>query len=106
MSESFPSPFKHGVCSKLSAMNPKLFLDILYKIQNNLTATICFPTGIKISHNKENGPNIIKDYITSITNQKDERYYYTMTYHLYLKYNIEDYHKRYEEYPFLIKKIV
>ena len=60
---------------------------------NNLTVTICFPIGIKICYNKENGPNIIKDHVASITNQKGERYY-MMTYHLYLKYNIEDYQKR------------
>ena len=27
-----------------------------------------------------------------------------MTYHLYLKYNIDDYQKRYEDHRFLIKK--
>ena len=51
---------------------------------NNLAATICFPTGIKVCYDENNGPGNIKDYITSITNQKGERYY-MMTYHFYFK---------------------
>ena len=103
MSESFPSPCKHEECSKLPAMKPEIIFR--YPLQdtktlelNNLAATICFPTGIKVCYNEENGPNIIKDYVTSITNQKGERYY-MMTYHFYLKYDIDDYQKRYEEHP-------
>ena len=65
---------------------------------NNLAATICFPTGIKVCYNEVDGPNPIKDYVTSITNQKGERYY-MMTYHFYLKYDIDDYQKKYEEHP-------
>ena len=66
---------------------------------NNLAATICFPTGIKVCYDEENGPNPIKDYVTSITNQKGERYY-MMTYHFYIiKLGIDIYQKRYEEHP-------
>ena len=103
MSESFPSPCKHEECSKLPAMKPEIIFR--YPLQdtktlelNNLAATICFPTGIKVCYDENNGPNAIKDYVTSITNQKGERYY-MMTYHFYLKYNIDDYQKKYEEHP-------
>ena len=103
MSESFPSPCKHDECSQLPAMKPEIIFR--YPLQdtktlelNNLAATICFPTGIKVCYDENNGPNVIKDYVTSITNQKGERYY-MMTYHFYLKYNIDDYQKRYEEHP-------
>lgn len=63
---------------------------------NNLAATICFPTGIKVCYN-ESGPGFIKDYVTSITNQKGERYY-MMTFHFYLKLEIDEY-QQYEEHP-------
>ena len=103
MSESFPSPCRHEECSKLPAMKPEIIFR--YPLQdtktlelNNLAATICFPTGIKVCYNEVDGPNPIKDYVTSITNQKGERYY-MMTYHFYLKYNIDDYQKKYEEHP-------
>ena len=95
MSESFPSPCRHEECSKLPAMKPEIIFR--YPLQdtktlelNNLAATICFPTGIKVCYNEEGGPNIIKDYVTSITNQKGERYY-MMTYHFYVKLEIDDY---------------
>ena len=103
MSESFPSPCRHEECSKLPAMKPEIIFR--YPLQdtktlelNNLAATICFPTGIKVCYNEVDGPNPIKDYVTSITNQKGERYY-MMTYHFYLKYIIDDYQKKYEEHP-------
>ena len=103
MSESFPSPCRHEECSKLPAMKPEIIFR--YPLQdtktlelNNLAATICFPTGIKVCYDEENGPNAIKDYVTSITNQKGERYY-MMTYHFYLKLSIDIYQKRYEEHP-------
>ena len=103
MSESFPSPCRHQECSKLPAMKPEIIFR--YPLQdtktlelNNLAATICFPTGIKVCYDENNGPNLIKDYVTSITNQKGERYY-MMTYHFYIKYSINEYQKRYEEHP-------
>ena len=103
MSESFPSPCRHQECSKLPAMKPEIIFR--YPLQdtktlelNNLAATICFPTGIKVCYDENNGPNLIKDYVTSITNQKGERYY-MMTYHFYIKYRIDEYQKRYEEHP-------
>ena len=40
----------------------------------------------------------IIDYVSSITNQKGERYY-MMTYHFYIKMDTEYYNKQYEENP-------
>ena len=103
MSTSFPAQCTHEACSKLPAMKPEIIFR--YPLQdtktlelNNLAATICFPTGIKVCYD-ENGPKkIIKDYVTSITNQKGERYY-MMNYHFYLKYPNDDYHKQFTETP-------
>ena len=102
MSESFPAPCKHEQCSKLPAMKPEIIFR--YPLQdtktlelNNLAATICFPTGIKVCYDESNGPTNIKDYVTSITNQKGERYY-MMNYHFYLKLEIDEY-QQYEEHP-------
>ena len=64
---------------------------------NNLAATICFPTGIKVCYSEEE-PKMINDYVTPITNQKGERYY-MMTYHFYLKMANDLYSKTYEMHP-------
>ena len=86
MNESFPSPCKHEECSKLPVMKSQIIFR--YPLRNtktlelnNLAATICFTTGIKICYNEEFGRNIKKDYVTSMTNQKGERNF-IMTYHL------------------------
>ena len=73
-SQSFPAPCKHAECSKLPSMKPEIIFRYPLKDTktlelNNLAATICFPTGIKVCYN-ESGPGFIKDYVTSITNQK------------------------------------
>ena len=103
MSTSFPAPCRHEECSKLPAMKPEIIFR--YPLQdtktlelNNLAATICFPTGIKVCYDENNGPQNIKDYVTSITNQKGERYY-MMTYHFYIKIPSDEYVKQYEENP-------
>ena len=64
---------------------------------NNLAATICFPSGIKVCYS-EKEPIAIKDYVTPITNQKGERYY-MMTYHFYYKIMNSDYDVKYEMHP-------
>ena len=102
MSESFPSPCRHKECSELPAMKPEIIFRYPLKDTktlelNNLAATICFPTGIKVCYDENNGPINIKDYVTSITNQKGERYY-MMTYHFYLKLEIDEY-QQYEQHP-------
>ena len=102
MSESFPAPCKHKECSKLPAMKPEIIFrypleDTKTLELNNLAATICFPTGIKVCYDEKTGPSNIKDYVTSITNQKGDRYY-MMNYHFYLKLQIDEY-QQYEEHP-------
>ena len=64
---------------------------------NNLAATICFPTGIKVCYNQED-PFINENYMAPITNQLGERYY-MMTYHFYVKKNNTDYIKEYFMHP-------
>ena len=101
-SQSFPSSCGHKECSSLPAMKPEIIFrypleDTKTLELNNLAATICFPTGIKVCY-YENGPEMINDYVTSITNQKGERYY-MMTYHFYLKFTNDIYSKIYEMHP-------
>jgi hypothetical protein len=103
MSTSFPAPCQHEECSKLPAMKPEIIFRYPLKDTktlelNNLAATICFPTGIKVCYDENSGPKEVKDYVTSITNQKGERYY-MMTYHFYLKLECDDYVKKYDENP-------
>ena len=101
-SQSFPASCGHKECSSLPAMKPEIILrypleDTKTLELNNLAATICFPTGIKVCYSEEE-PQMIKDYVTPITNQKGERYY-MMTYHFYLKMENEIYAKNYEMHP-------
>ena len=101
-SQSFPSSCGHKECSSLPAMKPEIIFrypleDTKTLELNNLAATICFPTGIKVCYS-ENEPEMIKDYVTSITNQKGERYY-MVTYHFYLKLTNDIYSKNYEMHP-------
>jgi hypothetical protein len=103
MSNSFKAQCRHQKCAILPAMKPEIIFR--YPLQdtktlelNNLAATICFPTGIKVCYDEDNGPNAMKDYVTSITNQKGERYY-MMNYHFYLKMSANDYSKNYEVQP-------
>ena len=101
-SQSFPSPCGHAECSLLPAMKAEIIARYPLKDTknlelNNLAATICFPTGIKVCYSEEN-PSMIKDYVTPITNQKGERYY-MMTYHFYHKFMNDYYSKFYEMHP-------
>ena len=101
-SQSFPASCGHQECSSLPAMKPEIILrypleDTKTLEMNNLAATICFPTGIKVCYS-ENEPEMIKDYVTPITNQKGERYY-MMTFHFYLKMENDIYSKNYEMHP-------
>ena len=100
--QSFPALCGHEECSKLPSMKPEIIMRYPLKDtknfeMNNLAASICFPTGIKVCYSEEN-PSNIKDYIAPITNQKGERYY-MMTFHFYKKYTRDDYDKRYEMHP-------
>ena len=101
-SQAFPASCGHETCSSLPAMKPEIILrypleDTKTLEMNNLAATICFPTGIKVCYSEEE-PQMINDYVTPITNQKGERYY-MMTYHFYLKMANDLYSKTYEMHP-------
>ena len=101
-SQTFPAQCGHPECSKLPSMKPEII--IRYPLQdtqnlemNNLAATICFPTGIKVCYSEEK-PHNIKDYVIPITNQKGDRYY-MMTHHFYQKISRDEYDKKYEMHP-------
>ena len=101
-SDSFTPSCGHKECSGLPAMMPEIIAR--YPLQdtkelelNNLAATICFPSGIKVCYS-ENTPTMINDYVTPITNQKGERLY-MMTYHFYYKILNDVYTKIYEMHP-------
>ena len=101
-SQAFPASCGHPDCSSLPAMTPEIILrypleDTKTLELNNLAATICFPTGIKVCYSDKE-PDMIKDYVTPITNQKGERYY-MMTFHFYLKMENDIYSKNYEMHP-------
>ena len=101
-SQSFPSPCGHSECSELPAMKPEIIvryplIDTKTLELNNLAATICFPTGIKVCYSEES-PSMINDYVTPITNQKGERYY-MVTFHFYHKIMNDIYGKLYEMHP-------
>ena len=102
-SQSFPSHCGHKECSTFPAMRPEILIryplaDTKNLELNNLAATLCFPTGIKVCYSEEEPTKMIDDYLTSITNQKGERYY-MMTYHFYQKIGNNEYTKNYEMHP-------
>ena len=101
-SHSFPAQCGHEECSKLPSMKPEIIMryplkDTKNLEMNNIAASICFPTGIKVCYS-EKEPAPIKDYVTPITNQKGERYY-MIAFHFYKKYTRDEYDKKYEMHP-------
>ena len=101
-SQSFPASCGHEECSKLPSMKPEIIrrypLKDTKKLEmNNLAASICFPTGIKVCYS-EGSPHNIKDFLTPITNQKGDRYY-MMTHHFYRMISREEFNKKYEMHP-------
>ena len=61
---------------------------------NNLSATMCFPTGIKICYcEQEKRPEKMDDYLTLMTNRKGDRLF-IMTYHFYVKMNKSEFDKK------------
>ena len=102
-SSKFPASCGHKDCAELPSMKPEIIYR--YPLQNtknmelnNLAATICFPTGIKMCYAESEIPNQIKDYVTQITNQKGERYY-MRTFHFYKKMDNITFTKKYEIHP-------
>ena len=101
-SQFFSASCGHKECSSLPAMMPEIIAryplqDTKHLELNNLAATICFPSGIKICYS-ESTPSMINDYVTPITNQKGERLY-MVTYHFYYKMLNDVYTKIYEMHP-------
>ena len=101
-SQSFPAPCGHDECSSLPAMQPEIIaryplLDTKKIELNNLAATICFPTGIKVCYSEEKPP-MLNDYVTPITTEKGERCY-MVTYHFYHKIMNDIYNNSYEMHP-------
>ena len=103
-SEDYQAECTHPMCSKLPAMQP----EIIYKYPkedikgleiNNLAASICYPTGIKLCYevNEEN-IKTVKNYRSSFTNQVGERFF-AVIYHLYLKMSNIDFEGLYSETP-------
>ena len=102
-SEKLPASCGHLECSKLPSMKPEIIVRYPLKDTknlelNNLAATICFPTGIKLCYSENKIPEKIKEYVTQITNQKGERYY-MRTFHFYHKMQNIDFTKEYEIHP-------
>ena len=104
-SQSFPALCGHDECSSLPSMQPEIIFrypleDTKNLELNDLAATICFPTGIKVCYSNEenNKPKRIENYVTPITNQKGERYY-MVNYHFYLRMENAIYNNKYEMHP-------
>ena len=101
-SQEYPSICNHKQCSMLPAMQSEIIYRYPLKDTktlelNNLAATICFPTGIKVCY-EEDPPETVKNYSTPITNQQGDRYY-MMTFHFYFKLLNSEYGKLYEMHP-------
>ena len=101
-SKNLMSLCNHIRCSKLEAMEPEIIykypLEDTKKLEiNNLNASICFPSGIKVCYN-QNEREIPKNFSTKITNQYGERYYMIMFY-FYRKLESNIYNKIYSNHP-------
>ena len=88
----------HEFCSSLPAIIPEIISRYPEKDNkdfeiSDLTASICFPNGIKICFDKnEIHVNGLNNYSSMLTNQLGKRYYLS-TYHLYFKYPYDDFMK-------------
>lgn len=107
-SEPFPASCNHKFCSSLKSMRPEIIMRYPFEDTddleiNNLAATLCFPSGIKLCHCESgNKPGKMNDYFTLLTNRKGDRLY-IMTYHFYLKLDKKELDKNYEKYPLKIR---
>ena len=97
-SKNYRSICNHPICGKLIAMEP----EIIFKYPqndtndlelNNLSSSICFPTGIKICYNQERR-NIYKSFYTHIISQQGQKYYMVI-YHFYRKLDSMNYNQLY-----------
>ena len=101
-SKNYRSICNHPICGKLLSMEP----EILFKYPpndtddlelNNLSSSICFPTGIKICYNQERR-SIYKSFYTHIISQQGQKYYMVI-YHFYRKLDSMNYNQLYFDNP-------
>ena len=102
-SDDYEATCGHKVCSSLPAMQPEIIYRYPQKDTkslelNNLAASICFPSGIKICYEEENPVETVKNYSSSITNQQGDRYY-MVTYHFFYKILNGQFVTKYSLYP-------
>ena len=102
-SDKFKSDCGHHDCSSLLAMQP----EIIYRYPekdtkdleiNNLAASICFPSGIKICYEEDKLPIVVKNYYSSITNQTGDRFF-IVTYHFYIRMMNINFVQMYQIHP-------
>ena len=101
-SKNYRSICNHPMCGKLVSMEPEILFkyppnDIKDLDLNNLSSSICFPTGIKICYNQERR-NIYKSFYTHIINQQGQKYYMVI-YHFYRKLDSMNYNQLYFDNP-------
>lgn len=104
-SKRYLSMCAHQMCSKLIAMEPEIIykypLNDPYDLElNNLSASICFPTGIKICYSQDTR-EIYKSFSTHIMNQQGQKYYMTI-FHFYRQLEQITYNKLYTDNPLKI----
>ena len=101
-SKNYRSSCNHPPCSRLISMEPEIIFkyppnDINDLELNNLSASICFPTGIKICYNQERR-NIYKPFSTHIISKQGKKYYMVI-YHFYRKLDSMTYNQLYFDNP-------
>lgn len=94
------APCKHNSCSILFPYKPKILTKFVKNSKdfeiNDLTASLCFPYGLKVCLSNENNYlQPIKNIFTYLTNTSGERFYMT-TLQYYTKINIQDFEKKWE----------
>jgi len=104
-SKKFRSACNHPTCGRLISMEPEIIFEYpkndLNDLElNNLSASICFPTGIKICYNQERR-NIYKSYSTHIISKQGQKYYMVI-YHFYRKLDSMTYNQLYSDNPLKI----
>ena len=104
-SKNYKSICNHAICCKLLAMEPEIIFkypsDDSFDLElNNLSASICFPIGIKVCYNQDRR-SIYKSFSTHILNQQGQKYYMTI-YHFYRKLDSMSFNKIYSDNPLKI----
>ena len=103
-SEEYNSSCGHQDCSLLPSYKPEILSRYPVKDSKlleltNLTASLCFPTGIKLCYaTDESKIKTVKNYYTQIVNQDGVRYY-MMTYHYFVKIDNSTFHETYDINP-------